>query len=131
MYSELEKCQLWLPYPMNDGEREGFWENKESFLKRDYLSHYILRFAFCKSRESKDWFVKQEARLFSLRLRYLKDKARAKFYEASGNAHARYTGNLVELQSCTQGARIFGGAAGMMSYGGRKAEVFGVHLVFM
>jgi len=122
---ELRSNGLWLSYPQFDDDVSSFAHQKERFLFADTVSHYILRLAFCKTRESRDWFLKQESRLFALRLQHLKEQAVAKFYSDTGNAHVKYAGSgLKELQECTPGAKIFtAGSTGPPQYESEFYEI--------
>ncbi|CAD7952082.1 unnamed protein product [Amoebophrya sp. A120] len=135
---ELKANRLWLDYPSFSGEQERFASDKENFIFNDTVSHFILRLAFCKTRDAKEWFVKQEARLFALRLQNLREQAIADFYKQTGNAHVKFSPGgqqqaggsssssssprapvrLKDLQECTPGAKIFqpGGPPGPPRY---------------
>lgn len=49
-----------------------FLENTEE-KKRDILSHYFLRIAYCRNKDLRDWFVRQENFIFRARLDDLKN----------------------------------------------------------
>lgn len=82
LLSQLEDARLILKAPMASKE-ETFLEEKAEFCRRDSISHYALRLAFCKTRDAKDWLAKQEQRLFVLRFEQLSAEAKDAFFEAS------------------------------------------------
>lgn len=41
---------------------------KEDSHRRDLVSHYILRLAYCRSEERRRWFLQQECALFKYRV---------------------------------------------------------------
>ena len=43
----------------------------QSDTRKDCVSHYILRLAFCRTEEHRRWFLQGETALFRLRLEYL------------------------------------------------------------
>uniref|UniRef100_A0A4P6DF33 DNA primase large subunit n=2 Tax=Rhodnius prolixus TaxID=13249 RepID=A0A4P6DF33_RHOPR len=47
--------------------------------KRDHISRYILRLAYCTSEDKRRWFVAREVDLFRLRWMYLAPTSRTKF----------------------------------------------------
>ncbi|CAK0868441.1 unnamed protein product [Prorocentrum cordatum] len=71
---ELSETRLSLNYPKATAG-DAFLEQKADFMRRDAISHYALRLAFCKTREARDWLVMQEQRLFVLRFEALRPEA--------------------------------------------------------
>lgn len=110
---ELVSARLTLNYPIKSNE-DSFEAVKAEFCRRDALSHFVLRLAFCKSRESREWFMRQEQRLFVLRFESLQPEAKEAFFMRSGLPCKRFeqepgkTPLLRELQACTAGAKIWG-----------------------
>uniref|UniRef100_A0A8D8PA49 DNA primase large subunit n=1 Tax=Culex pipiens TaxID=7175 RepID=A0A8D8PA49_CULPI len=49
--------------------------------RRDYVSHFILRFAYCRSEELRRWFVTREMELFRLKFSGLSSQDVADFIE--------------------------------------------------
>ncbi|KAK9511045.1 hypothetical protein O3M35_005694 [Rhynocoris fuscipes] len=47
--------------------------------KRDHISHYILRLAYCTTEDKRRWFISREVDLFRLRWIYLTTNSRATF----------------------------------------------------
>jgi len=112
---ELQKSDinLSLAYPSGPAQEAVYPSVRADFLRRDALSHFILRLAFCKTRESREWFVRQEQRLFVIRFEDLNPEAREKFLVTSGIECTRFKGTeeeLKELQNTTSGAKIWGDA---------------------
>lgn len=87
MMPALQESNLWLVYP-TAANRDSFLEQKAEFKRRDATSHYALRLAFSKSREARDWLVRQEQRLFLIRYGELADQAQEAFIKNSG-VHCR------------------------------------------
>ncbi len=44
-------------------------EERAEFKENDNISHFVCRLAYCRNEELRKWFLTQETRLFSLRLR--------------------------------------------------------------
>lgn len=87
---------------------------KAEFRRRDGISHFALRIAFCKTRDAKEWFVRQEQRLFALRFDGLSLAAQEAFMIRHGVPCKRFDQaqwggypTLDLLQKTTYGARIF------------------------
>lgn len=38
-------------------------------IRRDQISHFLLRLAFCRTQEDRRWFVEQETRLYRIRIK--------------------------------------------------------------
>lgn len=121
--AELEKERLLLKSPTTEEQRTNFPSFRSEFARRDAISHVILRLGFCKTRDARDWFLKQEQRLFLLRLEQLKKEAKDRFYADTKNAckvfDPKMAGKdgwptLQELQQATSGAKKF------VEEGGRK-----------
>ncbi|GBE62543.1 DNA primase large [Babesia ovata] len=68
--AKMEELGFMLPSPVFDKE------DLDKFLpiaQADVISHFILRLAFGKARDRRDWFVRNEQRLFDFRLDRLRD----------------------------------------------------------
>jgi hypothetical protein len=48
--AELQKLGMYMQHPQLKDERDHFLEDKEAFLQKDVVSHFILRMVFCKVR---------------------------------------------------------------------------------
>jgi DNA primase large subunit len=116
---ELADSRLTLAYPMHS-TASGFLDQKVEFIRRDSISHFALRLAFCKSRESREWFLRQEQRMFVMRFETLSTDAKEAFFVASGVRCKKFEGTatqLEELQLATPAAKIWKeGAIGRPDY---------------
>jgi len=87
-------------------------EDRMAFLRRDTISHFIMRLAFCKTRDAREWLMRQEQRLFALRFEGLQQPAKERFIEESGINMKKIESTpsgltLEELKHMTSGAKIF------------------------
>jgi DNA primase large subunit len=83
MLNELHHARLRLRPP--DAQfAEAFPQERERFIKRDATSHFALRLAFCKTREAREWFIRQEHRLFIVRFDQLHPEAQHRFLSDAG-----------------------------------------------
>jgi len=106
---ELSESRLALAYPLASNAA-GFLDQKVEFVRRDSISHFALRLAFCKSRESREWFLRQEQRLFVMRFDALTADAKEAFFIASGVRCKKFEGTTTQLealQHSTPGAKIW------------------------
>ncbi|CAJ1380014.1 unnamed protein product [Effrenium voratum] len=108
---DLNDCSLILGYPQGKQRMESFLSDKAEFVRRDAVSHFALRLAFCKTRDAREWFLRQEQRLFVLRFEALSAEAKEAFIAVMGMDCSRYNfidgPNLDKLQKCTAGAKIW------------------------
>ena len=51
--------------------------------RKDQISHFILRLAFCRTEELRRWFITQECHLFRLRFERLTDLEQSEFMAAN------------------------------------------------
>mmetsp|Transcript_29831 Transcript_29831/g.80760 ORF Transcript_29831/g.80760 Transcript_29831/m.80760 type:complete len:508 (-) Transcript_29831:114-1637(-) len=108
---ELSDARLVLGYPMMSNVN--FLDQKMEFVRRDAISHYALRLAFCKTRDARDWFIRQEQRLFVLRFEALNPEAKEAYLAASGVRCQKFEPkegsrfSIRDLQVTTPGAKIF------------------------
>ncbi|EDO05827.2 Eukaryotic and archaeal DNA primase large subunit family protein [Babesia bovis T2Bo] len=68
--TKMEELGFMLPNPVFDKE------DVEKYLhiaQADVISHFILRLAFGRARDKRDWFLRNEVRLFEIRLEKLKN----------------------------------------------------------
>jgi len=98
-----------------------FAEDRQSFLSRDTISHFIMRLAFCKTRDSREWLMRQEQRLFALRFDGLHQLAKERFLAESGLKVKKFEPkeggmNLRDLQMVTAGSKIWGPSGGQPAY---------------
>eukprot|EP00933_Yihiella_yeosuensis_P005857 TRINITY_DN110456_c0_g1_i1.p1 TRINITY_DN110456_c0_g1~~TRINITY_DN110456_c0_g1_i1.p1 ORF type:complete len:513 (+),score=121.72 TRINITY_DN110456_c0_g1_i1:86-1624(+) len=111
LQKEFNESQLLLSYPQSTATRDSFLSDKAEFTRRDSISHYALRLAFCKSRDARDWFLRNEQRLFVMRLEALSTEAKEAFLEASGIRCKRFEPrpglSLEQLQRTTANAKIW------------------------
>lgn len=115
---ELADSRLTMAYPIAS-TASNFLEQKVEFVRRDAVSHFALRLAFCKTRDAREWFLRQEQRLFVMRFDALNTEAKEAFFAASGVKCKKFdiagagTGkfSLRDLQLATPGAKIWSGQA--------------------
>jgi len=81
---DLHETRLELTYPSGVTAVQQFQEQKGLFCRRDVISHFALRLAFCKTRDAREWFLRQEQRLFVLRFDALSPDAQEAFLKSSG-----------------------------------------------
>jgi DNA primase large subunit len=60
-------------------------------VRRDAISHYVLRVAFCRTEENRRWFVSQERALLKLRLNKLDTGDLVLFMRANGLTYTTLT----------------------------------------
>jgi len=108
---ELNESHLNLGYPSSTQKIDSFLMDKADFTRRDSISHYALRLAFCKSRDAREWFVKNEQRLFVLRFDVLSLEAREAYLDSAGVKCKRFQPkaqlSLEQLQKSTAGAKLW------------------------
>mmetsp|Transcript_64407 Transcript_64407/g.153637 ORF Transcript_64407/g.153637 Transcript_64407/m.153637 type:complete len:522 (+) Transcript_64407:56-1621(+) len=107
----LNNARLVLRYPMNFNV-DSFLRAKEDYRRRDEISLFSLLIIFCKNRDMRQWFLKQEQRLFVFRFEALSPEAREVFLAESGVDCKKFDQStsdmkLHELQLVTPGARIW------------------------
>ncbi|KDQ15373.1 hypothetical protein BOTBODRAFT_31695 [Botryobasidium botryosum FD-172 SS1] len=73
-----DQCRKYLPVDSNNAELQ----TREPQRKKDHVSHFILRLAFCRSEELRRRFVKAETTLFRVRYENSAPADREKFIEA-------------------------------------------------
>lgn len=71
-FSLTKKDEKELEVAVRSAEREIAINTAEDF-RRDHVSHYILRLAYCENEEMRKWFLKQECMLLSARMKKGKD----------------------------------------------------------
>eukprot|EP00440_Ansanella_granifera_P032179 gb/GFBE01034925.1/.p1 GENE.gb/GFBE01034925.1/~~gb/GFBE01034925.1/.p1 ORF type:complete len:511 (+),score=140.33 gb/GFBE01034925.1/:1-1533(+) len=109
---DLSDSNLNIGYPVGQQRIASFLTDKADYTRRDSISHYALRLAFCKNRDARDWFVRQEQRLFVLRFDALSPEAKEAYLDAAGVECKRFTQQpggitLDQLQKSTAGAKIW------------------------
>lgn len=108
---ELVGSGLLLEYPSGLDVAD-FEQRKADFVRRDSVSHFAMRLAFCKTRDAREWFLKQEQRLFMLRFEGLRREAQESYVAQSGlkcrkfDEAAAPNVNFREIQKATPAARI-------------------------
>jgi DNA primase large subunit len=108
----IREARLDQPTPA-PGKYDEFPALKQEFQRRDTISHFVLRLAFCKTRDARQWFLNQEQRLFILRFDTLSLDAKEAFAQSCGFPCKRFDPakwddlSLSDLQKTTYGARDF------------------------
>lgn len=107
-----ELSTLTLGYPQA-AAADAYLSSKAEFVRRDAISHFALRLAFCKTRDAREWFLRQEQRLFVLRFDALSATAKEAYVAASGVRCRKFEAPspqaLRDLQQRTAGAKIWRG----------------------
>ena len=67
--------------------------NTPEGIREDQVSHFILRIAYCKTEDTRRWFLTQECNLLKLRLEALSDEERAVFMEKNNISYDIITKN--------------------------------------
>lgn len=110
LIAELRSTNLILDYP-SGSTADTFLEHKTEFMRRDSVSHFALRLAFCNTRDGREWLLKQEQRFFVFRYEALNPEAKDTFLEKSGVKVKKFEPSqkmtLQKLQSCTSGSKIW------------------------
>jgi DNA primase large subunit len=75
-----------MPLSMYDKDSDGSAtdSNRVSNQRKDQISHFILRLAFCRSEELRRWFLAQESHLLKFRLERLTDQELYQFMSSNG-----------------------------------------------
>ncbi|XP_044278032.1 DNA primase large subunit isoform X4 [Varanus komodoensis] len=77
---ELELKHLKFPF-------HALAEEEHEARRKDHISHFILRLAFCQSEELRRWFIQQEMDLFRYRFTQLNDSLIEKFLQYANLAY--------------------------------------------
>ncbi|KAI8468231.1 MAG: eukaryotic and archaeal DNA primase, large subunit-domain-containing protein [Monoraphidium minutum] len=64
--------------------------------RRDVISHFILRLAYCRSADLRAWYVGQESALFKARFRELLPAEQVEFFSAQGLPYRAITSDELE-----------------------------------
>lgn len=64
--------------------------------QNDNISHWMLRLAFCKTSDMKQWFVRNEVNLFRYRFKQLETKTRERFFKISEFHLQKVSPDLIE-----------------------------------
>lgn len=111
--TKLRDANITLGYPSGGTNSETFLAAKAEVVRRDAVSHFALRLAFCKTRDAREWFLRQEQRLFVLKYDALSAGAKEAYLAASGVQCKRFEAEtpaaLKDLQHCTAGAKVWRG----------------------
>lgn len=83
--------------------------NKEQILRKDLVSHYILRLAFCRSEDLRRWFVKYEVLLFQIKYNQAKAETKEKFISMLGAKFERVSEQEKQQLRAPLNASKFGG----------------------
>mmetsp|Transcript_70586 Transcript_70586/g.132089 ORF Transcript_70586/g.132089 Transcript_70586/m.132089 type:complete len:505 (-) Transcript_70586:99-1613(-) len=111
-------ARLLLRQPLGNSAAETFLQTKEDYCLRDSISHFALVLVFCKTRDMRQWFLRQEQRLFAFRFETMSAEAKVAFLKDSGLDCTKFDPDksddltLDALQKATPGARIWSGTPG-------------------
>jgi DNA primase large subunit len=87
--TKLQNKHMPLKAPVTKGEG-----GNEEFFRKDVVSHFILRLAYCRTEELRRWFLEQECNLLSFRIdKYLSSEERASFMAEQNMDYEEATAN--------------------------------------
>lgn len=80
--NQLQNSKFSKIFKSNDDNDE-----EQMFRRLDLISHFILRLAYCKSEELRQWFVQQESDLFRFRFQKTLTKGQKQDFLVQNNLH--------------------------------------------
>ena len=70
--------------PLKSTDRVVDANNRNAGQRKDLISHFILRLAYCRSEDLRRWYLTQEQALFKFRLEALGNEEYGEFMRANG-----------------------------------------------
>jgi DNA primase large subunit len=89
LMAELKKLGLKCFAKLINGSGCGQTESELQMRKRDHISHFILRLAYCRSEELRRWFLSREEDLFRTRFTSLSAEDIQRFMQINISAFMR------------------------------------------
>lgn len=76
--TEIQKTvEEYLPLKTNSSKSDSLYEER----RKDHVSHFVLRMAYCRSEDLQNWFIKQECALFKYRFEQETQEEKRNFLE--------------------------------------------------
>uniref|UniRef100_A0A1B0CDP2 Putative dna polymerase alpha 60kd n=1 Tax=Lutzomyia longipalpis TaxID=7200 RepID=A0A1B0CDP2_LUTLO len=92
-------------------------ENVLQARRRDYISHFLLRLAYCRSRDLHKWFLARETELFRLKFMHLSPSGVAEFLRVHDLQYLELTAEEKDYFKAGIAACTFGGTVASVESG--------------
>ncbi|KAM6956332.1 DNA primase large subunit [Aplochiton taeniatus] len=76
---DAEVSNLHFPYRTEDDGKLPVGATEYEKRRKDHISHFILRLAYCQTEDLRRWFIQQEIDLFRNRFNFLKSNSKTEF----------------------------------------------------